>query len=53
MLQNCGPTVVAAHANTDYTIRLGSVGAGLAQRQLRGGQKPIGRALAPGLMRIG
>jgi hypothetical protein len=53
MLHNCGLTVVAAPADTDYTIRLDSVGVGLAQRQLRGDQEPIGRALSPELTRIG
>jgi hypothetical protein len=53
MLHNGGLTVVAAPADTDYTIRLDSVGVGLAQRQLRGDQEPIGRALSPELTRIG
>ena len=43
VLHSCGLTVVAAPADTDYTIRLENVGAGLAQCRLRGGQELTGR----------
>ena len=43
VLHSCGLTVVAAPADTDYTIQLENAGAGLAQCRLRGGQELTGR----------
>ena len=57
VLRNRGLTVVAAPADTIYTIRLENLGAGLAHvRPRRPRITTQGRnrgALAPGLMRIG
>jgi hypothetical protein len=43
VLDNRSLTVVAAPADTGYTIRLENAGAGLAQCRLRGGQELTGR----------
>jgi hypothetical protein len=57
VLRNPGLTVVAALADTGYTIRLENLGTGLAHGRLRRPrittQVRDRGALAPGLMRIG